>query len=141
MSFMSDFDVDLSLYLYVDLSLIQGFLFNSSLKRFHPNLCHLVDNVVYLTSRHTDLTIRFKHILSQQHCLTSSQTLLTSQIRSAKSTSLSNKSTNNIYNFLNIMAIKDYFLSDNLVILFEDYVDLTDNYVKFSELYVDLSDD
>lgn len=39
------------------------------------------------------------------------------------------------------MVIKDYFLSDNLVILFEDYVDLTDNYVKFSELYVDLSDD
>lgn len=39
------------------------------------------------------------------------------------------------------MVIKGVFLSDNLVILLEVYVDLTDNYVKFLEFYVDLSDD
>lgn len=39
------------------------------------------------------------------------------------------------------MAIKVFFLSDNLVILLEVYVDLTDNNVKFLEFYVDLLDD
>lgn len=39
------------------------------------------------------------------------------------------------------MAVKGFFLSDNLVILLEVYVDLTYNYIQFSEFCVDLSDD